>query len=184
MLLNQSNAIGLAKASCTLCHGVGVRVIRKDTEVYCNCTFRAIFRACLNRFRHCACSADHIGSISLEVPRILEGRRSYGRKREEYVADFCLIAKRSLTRSDYTIFKYHILLGADWKMCCRRLNMDRGLFFHNLYRIEQRMGRIFCELKPYGLYPVNEYFGAVVLRKPIARAYVPERKSFRPPMAA
>src|SRR5580692_1092989 len=85
MLLNQSNAIGLAKASCLLCHGVGVRVIRKDTEVPCNCIFRAIFRACLNRFRYCTSSADHIGSVSLEFCRGNEGKRTYSRKQEEFV---------------------------------------------------------------------------------------------------
>jgi hypothetical protein len=177
MLLNQSNAIGLAKASCSLCHGVGVRVIRKDTEVACNCIFRAIFRACLNRFRNCTFSADHIGSVSLEFCKGSEGRRSYARKREEYAADFCLVSKRTLDEAEYAIFRYHFLLGADWKLCCRQLKLDRGSFFHMVYRIEQNLGRTFCELKPYALYPLNEYFGGVILKKL-------ETRSFRPPMAA
>jgi len=50
------------------------------------------------------------------------------------------------------------LLGADWRLCTRRLGMDRGNFFHMVYRIEQKLGRAFRELKPYALYPLDEYF--------------------------
>jgi hypothetical protein len=58
-------------------------------------------------------------------------------------------------------------LGADWKLCCRQLGMDRGNFFHAVYRIEQRLGRIFAELEPYALYPLDEYFGSTVRRQPV-----------------
>jgi hypothetical protein len=36
--------------------------------------------------------------------------------------------------------------------------MDRGNFFHAVYRIEQRLGRMFRELEPYSLFPLDEYF--------------------------
>src|SRR5580698_8439469 len=113
MLLNQSNAIGLAKVSCSLCHGIGVRMIRTDTEVPCNCIFRAIFRACLNRFRTCSIAADHIGSVSLEFSRGTEGPRTYSRKQEEYAADFCLVSRRTLDDVEHRLFRFHFLLGAD-----------------------------------------------------------------------
>lgn len=87
---------------------------------------------------------------------------TWGRKDEEYIADFTLIARRSLSEADYRIFKYHYLLGADWKLCCRKLNMDRGRFFHAVYRIQQRLGRLFREIEPYGLYPLDEYFGTSI----------------------
>ncbi|MCC6342243.1 MAG: hypothetical protein IT166_08595 [Bryobacterales bacterium] len=38
--------------------------------------------------------------------------------------------------------------------------MDRGNFFHAVYRIEQTLGRTFRELRPYALFPLDEYFGA------------------------
>jgi hypothetical protein len=63
-----------------------------------------------------------------------------------------------LNESEYKIFNYHFLLGADWKLCCRKLNMDKGIFFHAIYRIMVKLGRIFVDLEPYGLYPVHEYF--------------------------
>jgi hypothetical protein len=139
-----------------------MRLIGKDTEVPCNCVFRAVFRACYNRFRQCSAQSGRVGSVSLEFCRGREGRRSYARKGEEFAADFCLVSRRSLNEFEYKLFKYHFLLGANWKLCCRQLKTDRGSFFHSVYRIEQKLGRIFASLRPYGLYPINEYFNGVV----------------------
>ena len=36
--------------------------------------------------------------------------------------------------------------------------MERGLFFHQVYKIQQKLGKAFAELEPYPLYPVSEYF--------------------------
>lgn len=77
------------------------------------------------------------------------------------MADFCLVSKRALSEDVYKLFRYHFLLGADWRLCCRVLKIDRGTFFHTIYRIEQLLGRTFAELKPYPLHPVKEYFGGV-----------------------
>jgi hypothetical protein len=88
------------------------------------------------------------------------GGRKYfwSRKEEEYIADFCLVSKRSLTGEEYQVFKYHFLMGGDWRLCCRRLKIDKGNFFHLIYRIEQRLGRVYRELEPYALFPLDEYF--------------------------
>jgi hypothetical protein len=93
-------------------------------------------------------------------------RPVWSRKDEEYIADFCLVSKRVLDEFEYRIFRFHFLLGADWRLCCRRLNMDKGLFFHSIYRIEQKLGRAFRELAPYPLFPLDEYFGLVMRRNP------------------
>jgi hypothetical protein len=68
------------------------------------------------------------------------------------------VTRRSLTAAEYKLFNYHFLLGADWRLCCRRLNVDRGDFFHDIYKIEEKLGRVYRELKPYALYPLDEYF--------------------------
>ena len=99
-----------------------------------------------------------MSKAALEFVSGRDKRQTWGRKDEEYVADFCLISRRTLDEVEYRVFKFHFLLGADWKLCCRRLNVDRGNFFHIVYRIEQKLGRVFRELKPYGLYPLDEYF--------------------------
>jgi hypothetical protein len=86
-------------------------------------------------------------------------------KREEYLADFNLIARRSLTDNDYRLFRYTFLLGADWMMCCNRLQMDRGNYFHAVYRVEAILGRNYAELQPYPLYPLDEYFGGAIEKR-------------------
>jgi len=134
----------------------------KTKESPCNCVFRAAFRACWNRFRQCAATQSYGTGISLEVNQGRDGRRSYSRKREEYMADFCLVAKRTLNWDEHRVFRFHFLLGADWKLCCRQLSMDRGTFFHCVYRVEKKLGRTFAELKPYPLYPVADYFAGSI----------------------
>jgi hypothetical protein len=83
---------------------------------------------------------------------------SWGLKDEEFIADFTLVARRNLTEEEHRLFRFHFLLGADWKLCSRKLGMDRGNFFHAVYRIEQKLGRVFRELQPYPLFPLDDYF--------------------------
>src|SRR5581483_7232041 len=149
MKWDRTDTIGLAQLSCSSCHGYGLRLVRKGKEVPCRCVFRAAFRACYNRFRDCVAATGHIGTVSLERCNGRDGRRVYSRKREEYMADFCLVSRRVLDELEYQIFRFHFLLGADWKLFCRRLGMSRGLFFHAVYRIEEKLGRTFAELEPF-----------------------------------
>jgi hypothetical protein len=182
---NRSTTLGLAKASCAHCHGFGLRVIRKGTEVPCNCVFRAVFRACYNRFRECTQREKYISTVSLEFCRGRDGRKSYARKTEEYIADFCLVSRRTLDDFEYRIFKYHFLLGADWKLCCRQMKIDRGTFFHAVYRIQQKLGRVFADLEPYSLYPLDEYFGGTIRKDSLAALRKPpERETVMCPAAA
>jgi hypothetical protein len=117
-------------------------------------------------------------------------RPVWGRKDEEYIADFCLVSRRVLDDFEYKIFRFHFLLGADWRLCCRQLKMDKGLFFHAVYRIQQKLGRDFRELAPYPLFPLDEYFGAVVRRNLSSEArnvlQMPftekKRRPLRPPL--
>jgi hypothetical protein len=103
----------------------------------------------------------------VQLERIGGGGRSrgvcFGRKTEEYIADFYLMAQRTLDPgAEWSIFRYHYLLGADWSLCARRLNMTRGNIFHAFYRIEEKLGRVFRETEPYSLYPLESYFGATI----------------------
>jgi hypothetical protein len=159
---DRSHTIALAKTTCTHCHGYGLRPGRNDKETPCNCVFRAIFRACYARFRDCDTREKHLSRVQLEFCGGKDSRLTYGRKVEEYLADFILLSRRALTPVKYDVFRFHFLLGADWKLCCWRLAIDRGTFFHTVYRIEQKLGRAFRETEPYGIFPLDEYFGGTV----------------------
>jgi hypothetical protein len=155
----RSETLALAAPACNTCRGLGLRTGRNDAKQPCNCVLRAIFRACFARFRDCVNREKYMSRVSLDpLPIGKDNRGAWGRKTEEYVADFSLVSRRSLTEGEYRLFRYHFLLGADWKLCCRRLEMERGNFFHAVYRIQQKLGRVFRELEPYALYPLDEYF--------------------------
>ena len=156
---NRSDLGLLALASCTTCRGCGVRREKRGQPIPCGCALRTIFRACHARFRECATRGKYRSRISFERnPSGRTNRGMWARPEEEYMADFVLVSRRHLDPWHYRIFKFHFLLGADWKLCCRRLLMSRGNFYHAVYRIEETLGRVFYELEPYALYPPRDYF--------------------------
>jgi len=163
---NRSETIALAKTSCTHCHGDGLRPGRGGKPTACNCVLRAIFRACYARFRYCVTKEKYMSKVTLTLCAGKDRRLTWVRKDEDYVADFCLVSRRTLDDFEYKVFRNHFLLGADWRLCCRQMKVDRGTFFHAVYRVQQKLGRIFRELEPYSLYPLDEYFGGTVRKGP------------------
>jgi len=154
----RSETLALAMHNCSQCHGSGLRLSKNGAPAPCNCVLRSIFRLCYERFRRCVNQERHLSRVSLEPHAGRHRPNTWGRKDEEYIADFCLISRRTLDDFEYRLFRYHFLLGADWKLCTRKLSLDRGNFFHAVYRIEQKLGRVFRELEPYSLFPLDEYF--------------------------
>lgn len=145
-LWGRGEALGLADSRCKSCHGLGMvfgqpvslGFPRRGFRV-CRCVFRAVFRRCFRRYKD---------------PRIAE----CSRKREEYRADVYLSARRELRGLDWEVFQLRYLRGWDWKRCTREIGIDRGLFFHRVYRVQEKLGRAWRELVPFGLFPVDEYF--------------------------
>jgi hypothetical protein len=183
---SRSEVLGVAKEACTHCQGYGLRRSRSGSAEPCQCVLRGIFRACYNRFRHCASLEKYLSRVRLEQVNGKDHKQIWGMKNEEFMVDFCRIAERTLNESEFRIFRFHFLLGADWKLCCRRLGMDRGNFFHMVYRIQQKLGRVFRELEPYALFPLDEYFGGAI-RKVAQNNVLPmpspaKRKGLDPPL--
>lgn len=177
MIWTRSETIALAKQHCSICFGLGLRPGRNGKEEACNCVLRSIFRACYVRFRNCS-MRDHMSRISLlslesgGTGRRGSRARTWAMRNQDFCADFVLTARRTLGVDSraYQIFKAHFLLGADWKLCTRELKIDRGTFFHDVYRVEQRLGRAFREIEPYALFPLDEYFsGAEGVNRSAAR---------------
>jgi len=181
----RSDTLALASNRCTTCHGLGLIPTKRGKNKPCPCVLRAIFRACYNRFKYCVTKEKYMSRVTLSFTRGRDGAFSWGRKDEEYIADFTLVSRRTLTPEEYRIFKYHFLLGADWKLCCRKLNMTRGAFFHAVYRIEEKLGRVFRELEPYPLFPLDEYFSTTIRRAPRSvtpPAEQPQAQPLQPPL--
>jgi hypothetical protein len=180
---DRSETIALAKESCAKCQGEGQAAIRFGHPRPCNCVLRNVFRACYARFRHCVTKEKFMSRVSL-VPCLGKDQRlTYARLDEDYICDFSNVSRRALNNFDYNIFRYHFLLGADWRLICRQMKLDRGEYFHALYRIQQRLGRVFGELKPYSLYPISEYFAGTLNRSNLAIMPLRRKqKPVRPPL--
>ncbi len=183
---SRSETLALSMHQCTSCHGAGLR-LGNSKVTPCNCVLRSIFRACFEKFKQCMDREKYVSQVSLEPGNSRGGRMTWGRKNEEFVADFILVTKRTLTGKEYDIFRFHFLLGADWKLCSRRMKIDRGSFFHAVYRIEKKLGLVFRTLQPYALFPLDEYFNSTVRGGSIARPTPPapaaERRALVPPLA-
>lgn len=182
-----SEVIGLSNVRCSRCQGLGLRPgINRDGKSPCNCVLRNIFRSCLRRFHFCAENEPYRSKVVLMPCQGHDVNCTWTRTSEDYMADFYLVARRTLNDQDFRLFRFHFLLGADWKLCCRQLNMERGTFFHAVYRIEQQMGKVYHELRPYSLHPTDEYFAVKirkgrVLQMPIAPE-TPIKRILRPPI--
>ena len=158
----RSEAIGVAKAACGFCHGYGLVPVLHGEAVPCKCVFRAIFRICHSRYRECEAMVMHTNGVGIERAGGPSGYRLYSRKRQEFTADFALVAHRTLDPEEHDVFRLHFLGRAVWRACCHALGLDRGTFFHRVYSLTERLGRTFAELRPYPLYPVSAYFGGIV----------------------
>jgi len=160
----RSNVIGLAKASCNFCHGYGMRPVLRGTESPCSCVFRAVFRACYRRFRECVSLGAHTNAVTWER---CGGPSGIGRIPENGKNSWLISVCQPADSRGYrvSVFRNHFLLGADWRICCRQLNIDRGSFFHYVYNIEDRLGRVFAELTPTRSIR-REYFSGVERREP------------------
>ena len=155
---SRSDTLALAMHNCSHCHGSGLRLARRGALSPCNCVLRSIFRVCYTRFQRCVTQEKHLSKISLEPSLGRQRPGTWGRKDEEFIADFCLVTRKTLNAEEHRLFRFHFLLGADWKLCSRQLGLDRGNFFHAVYRIEQKLGRVFRELVIAAPYPRDERF--------------------------
>jgi hypothetical protein len=124
-----------------------------------------------------------MSKVSLVPCRGKDRQMTFARLDEDYICDFCLVSRRSLDAFEYDVFRNHFLLGADWRLCCRQMKVDRGTFFHTVYRIQQKLGRVFRELEPYSLYPLDEYFAGKISRINVVRMPEPLRpQPVHPPL--
>ena len=157
VIWDRSQVLAMASNHCRICQGAGLRA-RYHHSLPCGCVDRSIFRACMRHYRYLSEFRILSRPSLIYAPRGKHSHYSFGRKSEEFLADVWLTAKRSLARAEWRVFELRFIRGLQWKECTRLLGMDRGNFFHALYRIENNLGRMFRELRPYPLFPIDQYF--------------------------
>lgn len=134
----RSEAVGHSNVRCTLCKGVGSRIIRHGREVFCNCAYRGLFHEVMGRYHR----AEHQ----------LHGERSM-----LFRADV-EIAARVLPAEDEILWKLFHAQAAQWEECLAHPqlhHLDRDAFFARVYSIEQRLGK---ELLRREIAPCWKYF--------------------------
>lgn len=154
---DRGECLAMAHPKCRCCFGLG-RAVRQTP---CPCVCRAIFRACRKKFEDVLAYASfRSGGVKMCAVDSGVGKpgRVYGRRNEEFSADFVLIARRTLTPQDYLLFRLHVLAGLGATQAFAQMKVDRAHGFHTLYRIEALLGRAFRECRPYALFPIEEYF--------------------------
>jgi hypothetical protein len=55
-------------------------------------------------------------------------------------------------------------------MCVQKIGIEKGEFFHRVYAVQERLGRVLREVRPHPLFPIDEYFGGVTSRRASVRA--------------
>lgn len=160
---SRSKCLALALHNCSVCHGAGLKLARRELRP-CKCVLRAIFRICYRHFMKCVTQERHLSQVLYGRIGPASKRRTWGRPNEEFIADFCLLSRRALDEPEHRLFRYHYLLGADWSLCTRKLGITRGDFFHAVYRVEQKLGLMFAEVKPFALFPIDQYYASTVGR--------------------
>ena len=124
-----------------------------------------------------------MSKVSLVPCKGKDRKLTFARLDEDYICDFTMVSRRTLTEFEYEVFRNHFLLGADWRLCCRQMKIDRGSFFHAVYRIQQKLGRVFRELEPYSLFPLDEYFAGESAAEQVIMMPAPTgRQPVQPPL--
>lgn len=161
--MSASDLRTLASEKCKLCSGWGMVATYHGGHRLCYCVYRQIFRACL--------------SVCLEIEA--QPVTQWGSVATEYCADVRAIAKRILSAIAFRLFELYHLGEAEYLDCLRQLpGLDRGVFWHHVYKIERELG---MEFQRAGLYPAHRYFGQV--RPPVSGGYRRNGVSF-PAIAA
>jgi hypothetical protein len=141
----------LAQRNCAACHGTGQASVWNEGKP-CACVARTIFRVALARYFEIG-SGSHVASVRWGASRA--GRPAHwSYPGIEFRADFELTALRVLDPLEAAVFWLHLIGGREWRICCARLQLSRGNFFHAVYRAERKMG---IALRIRGLFPIDEY---------------------------
>lgn len=164
--VTRADVLALAHNACEKCGGSGLAPCRTRGHKIglcgpkvgvCSCVSRAIFRICYTRQQQCEekISISSSAAERMQLPRRLG---PWGRKNEEYLADFDLLVKHALTKPEYRVFRAYFYVGWPWDLCMREFNLDRGKFYRVIYKAEEKAGEAFLLTEPYGIYPLDEYF--------------------------
>lgn len=153
----------MAKPSCRMCWGSGVCPSWGRTQRPCRCVYRRVFSQCLHEYQRIA---SETGASTAQLWRN-EGRRTgarpargWHRPAENFRADFELLARRALSAEQWRVFRLMFLSGHRPMEIFAQQKLSRGRGFHERYKIMEILGQVYAETRPYGLWPIADYYAA------------------------
>lgn len=158
-IFERISALAASDNACRTCFGRGY-MLCKTGKAPCRCVLKSIFRSMLGRYRSYVFETGRSIRDRAVLCRWSHTGPVWCRPRTEFIADFRTLARRTLPEAQLRIFVLHYIDLHPWRECCHTLGLERGEFFHELYRIEAAIGYAAATLEPYGLYPVDTYLSA------------------------
>ena len=131
-----------ARRRCKSCGGLGIRIYSVcKVDRICPCVYREVFKRCLRQYQQCA-PQELLGGVRI--------------RNLHFRADFEALAKRYLSSFQHQVFLKDFLR----REVSLNARPSRGQIHHVRYRVAEILGKVFCEVKPYPLYPIARYFNS------------------------
>ncbi len=142
---NPGIALALCFQDCTRCCGIG-RYLGRNEWRRCPCVYRKVFDLVMAQVHRRLGYADYFRKQSF--------------RQSEWLADVQLLAMRALAGNELnqTIYRLGCVEDRDFRVVCAKLGLSRGNYFHAVYRVKVSVGRAWLETKPYGVFPLDQYF--------------------------
>lgn len=172
MIWTRKHTIGIAPTNCSACFGEGL--VRRHNRVKpCECVLRRIFDLCTTFYFQAEVILEgHINTT--RIPHAPEwGPDQRLQQLADYRADYLAVTRRALRCPELrSIWHRYFLLSTPWQAFNRGKDV-----FHDIYKIKRIAGRAYAELKPFALYPVEDY-----LTVPHAGKIEPQVIEFKTPV--
>lgn len=152
--------MSVASVGCAFCRGLGFRKSLTLNAIVCPCAYREIFRICLRRFRHE--ETNWRPGVCYETGK---GAINCTRPSSEFIADFLSLSRKRLPdQCSRDLFERHFIRREYYKRVLSTLQLaypelSEGHYWHKVYSIEEMVGQRLACVRPYRLYPLDDYFG-------------------------
>jgi hypothetical protein len=94
-----------------------------------------------------------------ETQAARDNRQSFDLPLVEFCVDVERVARLTMNRLQWEVFRGRHIDELDSKTISRRLGLSTTHYFQHLYRAEFLAGKAFVRTEPYALYPTSSYFG-------------------------
>ncbi len=166
---DRGEVLSLARGNCPFCFGLGFNrgyKIWHTTGAPCICVLRRIFKQCYQKYRELRNTSLTNSHLSLEY--LTNAARFNPFKDRDFVVDFETLGGKGLCLEEREIFILHYIRGYPYYTICAKKGYSKYRYFQYIIRIEAILAQVFRSIRPYPLFPIDEYFSGRLIH-PIDR---------------